>query len=106
LLSLFFPRQNFFCILEKGNLSEQKKIGGKKINLAKTILPIFNFQFILCFRNTLTWRNKNFSDFRYVGELMPSKKFTMQIPYQTEMFEWFVFEFKKNQQFINFFYKF
>jgi hypothetical protein len=39
LLSLLFSRQNFFfCILEKGNLSEQKKFGGKKINLAKSFL--------------------------------------------------------------------
>jgi hypothetical protein len=31
--------------LEKGNLSEQKKIGGKKINLAKTIFSLKKFQF-------------------------------------------------------------
>jgi hypothetical protein len=44
----FFSPKLFFGILEKGNLSEQKKIGGKKINLAKkffnlakTILPFF-----------------------------------------------------------------
>jgi hypothetical protein len=32
---LIFSRQNFFGILEEGNLFEQKKFGGKKINLAK-----------------------------------------------------------------------
>jgi hypothetical protein len=39
---IFFPSKLFFGILEKGKDSEQKKIGGKKINLAKTIFPIEN----------------------------------------------------------------
>jgi hypothetical protein len=41
LQSNFFSRQFFFFgILEKENLSEQKKIGGKKIHFAK---KFFNF---------------------------------------------------------------
>jgi hypothetical protein len=46
---IFFPSQTFFGILEKRNLSEQKKFGGEKINLAKkffslakTIVPLRN----------------------------------------------------------------
>jgi hypothetical protein len=38
-LKIFFARLKLFGILEKGNLSEKKKIGGEKINLAKTIFP-------------------------------------------------------------------
>jgi hypothetical protein len=44
---IFFPPKLFFGILEKGNLSDQKKIWREKINLAKkffnlakTIFPI------------------------------------------------------------------
>jgi hypothetical protein len=34
---IFFPPKLFFGILEKGNPYEQKKFGGKKINLAKKV---------------------------------------------------------------------
>jgi hypothetical protein len=39
---IFFPPKLFFGILEKGNLSEQKKIWREKINLAKIIFPLEN----------------------------------------------------------------
>ncbi len=52
---IFFPPKLFFGILEKGNLSEQKKFGGKKINLAKNHFPKSvtlsfspNFKFKIC----------------------------------------------------------
>jgi hypothetical protein len=48
-LIFFQPKLFFFGILEKGNLFEQMKFGGKKINLAKkffnlakTIFPLYN----------------------------------------------------------------
>jgi hypothetical protein len=35
----FFPPKLFFGILEKGDLSNKKKIWREKINLAKTVFP-------------------------------------------------------------------